>query len=220
MLYTDSTTPATTIATSPHNCGPDTPAKLPMVQITYIFKDEALVKYCSRLITALATLPIITPNIRSERLFFNLLESDMINVIKPNAPAIAAPATPKVWKNGWLISTPINEPPITKMATPRPEAALTPKIYGSANGFLKRVCICKPHKDKPIPASKAVIALGTLKSRIMSLIYPDAASTAASTPAASPELKNTSKICLKGISTEPETMSAQKHRIRSKAIGI
>tara|TARA_B100000683_G_C12331290_1_gene490673 strand:- start:223 stop:504 length:282 start_codon:yes stop_codon:yes gene_type:complete len=53
---------------------------------------------------------------------------------------------------------------ITKRATPKPDPELIPKMWGPANGFLKRVCICKPLTDKAAPAIRAVIALGNLIS--------------------------------------------------------
>lgn len=56
------------------------------------------------------------------------------------------------------------------MATPKPAPELTPKIYGSAKGFRKLVCISKPLTDKAIPTKIAVKALGILKFNKIKLV--------------------------------------------------
>ena len=90
----------------------------------------------------------------------NLLETSRISRVTPKAPIQAAVTTPIFASNELVIETPKAEKPITKTATPSPAPELIPRIKGSANGFLKRVCICKPHTDRAAPANIAVIAFG------------------------------------------------------------
>ncbi len=47
-------------------------------------------------------------------------------------------------------------------ATPKLAPAVMPNTEGPANGFLKRVCICRPPTDKAAPTNTAVMVLGNL----------------------------------------------------------
>ena len=52
-------------------------------------------------------------------------------------------------------------------AAPRLAPELIPKTKGPASGFLNKVCINKPLKDKLLPANMAVKAFGILYSQII-----------------------------------------------------
>ncbi len=95
--------------------------------------------------------------------------------------------------------------PKIKIATPKLAPEKIPKTKGPANGFLNKVCINKPQRDKPEPTKTAVIAFGNLK--LMIIVYQLSLLT-------SPRkrLLNTS---LNGIETEPKLMF-RKNRIISK----
>ena len=53
------------------------------------------------------------------------------------------------------------------ITAPSAAPAETPKIEGSAKGFLKIPCITAPEIDKAIPTKKERIILGSLISQIM-----------------------------------------------------
>lgn len=91
---------------------------------------------------------------------------------------------------------PKREDPKIKKATPKLAPEEMPNTKGPANGFLNNVCINKPATDKPEPTSIAVIALGTLKFKIivcqlsLALVFPN----------------KVPRISLNGIETEPKLM--------------
>jgi hypothetical protein len=57
----------------------------------------------------------------------------------------------------------------TAIAAPRLPPAFIPSTNGSARGLWKRACINNPLTERAIPASKAVIAFGSLNFNIISL---------------------------------------------------
>ena len=93
-------------------------------------------------------------------MLFSLELSARMSSNTRNAPAKAAMVTPMVDHPGIaLTAVPLRCPVSnTTMATPNPAPLEMPKMEGSAKGFLKRVCIKSPERDRPMPASKAVIA--------------------------------------------------------------
>jgi len=105
------------------------------------------------------------PTIRSETALCMRNETISTKTSKKAAPSTAA-------------ST-IDQPPSIKTAGKTPEAIvikatpklapeLTPRIYGSASGFRKSVCINNPATDNEAPAIIAVIAFGKRKFSITS----------------------------------------------------
>ena len=77
-------------------------------------------------------------------------------------PKLAANANP-ILEKAIEAKNPVNAEKLkTKKATPKLAPELIPNTNGPANGFLNRVCINKPHIDKPDPTKIAVIALGNL----------------------------------------------------------
>lgn len=118
--------------------------------------------------TAVTALPDMIPKISRDRLSLSLDETAIIINVIPIAPVHPAAAIPNEAYADEEISIPKADDPITKRATPNPAPALIPRIKGSASGFLKRVCICKPQIDRASPANSAVIAFGTLKDQIIS----------------------------------------------------
>ena len=98
----------------------------------------------------------------------------------------------------------IDEPKINN-ATPKLAPDEIPKTKGPANGFLKSVCINKPHIDKPEPTKTAVIAFGNLN---VSIIVSQLSLWGI------PPI-NVVKMSLNGIETEPKLMFA-KNKITSK----
>lgn len=137
------------------------PEKLPMVQRTKILSSDEGEKYCIKEIREPATLATIIPKISSEALSFNLEETNKIRSVTANAPSQAATTTPISEKREAESCNPKAEKPIIKKATPKPAPELSPKIKGSARGFLKRVCICNPQIESATPDKMAVITLGT-----------------------------------------------------------
>jgi len=90
--------------------------------------------------------------------------------------------------------------PKIKIATPKLAPEEIPNTNGPAKGFLNSVCINKPAIDKPDPTSIAVIALGSLKWRIIvaqldfELSFPN----------------KTAMISSRGMDTEPKLMLTNK----------
>ncbi len=146
-----------------------TELKLPKVHITNNFTASGLLKFCKILTTEPAMVPNIIPTIKSETALCMRNETISTKTSKNAAPSTAA-------------ST-IDQPPATKTAGKTPEAIvinatpklapeLTPRIYGSASGLRKSVCISKPATDSEAPATTAVMALGSRKFRIISWFTP------------------------------------------------
>ena len=86
-------------------------------------------------------------------------------------------------------------PVSTTNATPKLAPAVMPRTDGPANGFRKRVCICKPATPSAPPTKRAVMALGSLILRIM----PSQARFSC------PPDQRVSRISAKGIFTEPSS---------------
>ena len=59
---------------------------------------------------------------------------------------------------------------ITAVATPAPAPALTPRMCGSANGFLNTACICAPESESAAPARIAVTIRGSRNSFIINAL--------------------------------------------------
>ena len=78
--------------------------------------------------------------------------------------AINPPKKEKVGTMNKLIDCMANE---KGMTAPRAAPAETPKIEGSAKGFLNIPCIIAPEIDKAIPTKKDRIILGNLISQII-----------------------------------------------------
>lgn len=94
--------------------------------------------------------------------FLTLLATNITAESTNKEPKLAAIANP-ILENAIEAKIPENAEKLnTKKATPKLAPELIPNTNGPANGFLKRVCINKPHIDKPDPTSIAVIALGNL----------------------------------------------------------
>jgi len=91
------------------------------------------------------------------------------------------------------------KPRITR-ATPRLAPELIPSTSGPAKGFLNTVCICNPLTAKDDPATRAVIALGNLKSKRIDCQTPELVSFMKSIPI----------MLLMGIFTGPDNKSARK----------
>lgn len=117
-----------------------------------------------------------------------------------NAPVLAAIARAQLEKATVKKTPPNNPEPKINKATPKLAPEEIPNTKGPAKGFLNKVCINKPHIDKPEPTIIAVIALGKRKFKIivcqLSLV-------------AIPPVSEC-KISLKGIDTEPKLMFKNK----------
>ena len=88
------------------------------------------------------------------------MESRIISNVTQNAPIQADSVMPILIPRDEITDAPNIELPKRKSAQPRTAPELIHIIYGSARGFLKRVCICNPQILNAIPDIKAVIALG------------------------------------------------------------
>lgn len=100
--------------------------------------------------------PSMTPAIRSSEARLILVDIQMIIRQIHIAPIDAA----------ILVTSPVPNVMVA-IATPVPAPALTPRICGSANGFLNTACICAPEIASPAPARIAVMMRGSLSFRII-----------------------------------------------------
>ncbi len=106
----------------------------PIVQTMNFFSFSSLLKYCNKLITAVATLLINTPTIKIVVVCLIFVNKSKSNKATAIAPTIAIKETPTVAN--------MHEIPVSKKtATNNPAPEATPKIYGPANAFLKTTCI-------------------------------------------------------------------------------
>ena len=110
------------------------------------------------LIKAAEKLPSMIPTNRREPCDRTKRAKNKITTPKINAPSKALEINPQ---SDWKKEIPVK----SVMATNKLAPVLTPKMFGSASGFLKIVCINKPASDKPAPAMIAVIVRGILRSR-------------------------------------------------------
>ena len=100
--------------------------------------------------------------INMDIVFLTLLATSITAESTNSEPRLAATAKP-ILEKAIEAKIPVNVEKLkTKKATPKLAPELIPNTKGPANGFLKRVCINRPHIDKPDPTSIAVIALGNL----------------------------------------------------------
>jgi len=95
-------------------------------------------------------------------------ETSIIKRVIAKAPIQADVAIPRLTKREEGKFIPKAENHITKNATPSPAPELMPRMYGSAKGFLKRVCIWRPQMERATPAIIAVISLGILNEKMIS----------------------------------------------------
>ncbi len=102
-------------------------------------------------------LPIKMPVINTVKLFFRRQAKRLIRANTARAPVIEAVTIPNEARN------PPAMPPANKtIATPSPEPALIPKIYGPAKGLANNVWSSRPATGKEMPVRTAVIARGSL----------------------------------------------------------
>lgn len=149
--------------------------------------------------------PNIKPIIKIDMVFLTLFAAIITADKTKKAPKLAAIGKDQFEREADTKTPPKTEEPKIKIATPKLAPDEIPNTKGPANGFLKRVCINKPHIDKPEPTKTAVIAFGNLKL----MIIVDQLSLEEMPP------DKVFSISLKGIETEPKLMFA-KNKIISK----
>ncbi len=112
--------------------------------------------------------PTIIPTMSNMVLLFILAESQIITPSTSAAP-ISAAMIIAIYPPNRLPPNIYGTPPNASITTATPKFAplLTPNIDGSARGFRNRVCSRSPLTARAEPESRAVIAIGSLDSRIM-----------------------------------------------------
>jgi hypothetical protein len=93
---------------------------------------------------------------------------------------------------------PDENPAITAKATPTPAPEVRPSTSGPVSGFLKRLWVSSPPRDKPTPQRRAVSAFGSLISKMtISQSFLD-----------DPFPVRILKVSEKGMLTDPKNRSA------------
>lgn len=150
------------------------------------------------LIIAEAKLPNINPMINIDMVFLILLAIITTNNIIEKAPIAAAIIKDQFDKS--MVENPPKETNKIKMAIPKLAPELIPKMYGSANGFLNKVCIKSPLTANADPAKMAVMAFGIRNSVIIICQFSLLIDL----------FKRILTISFKGIATEPKLIFIAK----------
>jgi len=102
---------------------------------------------------------------------------------------------------------PDENPAITAKATPTPAPEVRPSTSGPVRGFLKRLWVNSPPRDKPTPQRRAVRAFGSLISKMtISQSFLDG-----------PLPIRILKVSEKGMLTDPKNKSAMNSAATSAA---
>lgn len=179
---------------------------LPNVQVKKFFTLFGSLKYCKTDIIELVKKPSITPISSTETMSFNqMIIIEIMNsiIIAPSIEANIIAQYPFELLNA---KTPVEKDDANiNIPTPKPAPLLTPKIEASAKGFLKRVCINKPHIETPAPINIAISALGNLMFNIISWedsftsLFKKVAKISPNVIEILPTLKSTKKIIIVNI---------------------